>query len=186
MPGRINGFSLGYTAVGGIVLWSGIKGTTLSSTFRGLLQGKAPAANQEPITATAETPATAGTTAPAGNTGADSATAAANQAIGKLLAAPYGWSAGQQWADLVSLWNQESGWSNTAENPGSGAYGIAQALGHGTSGAPYPASYQAANPPAYGGSSSAPAQISWGLAYIKSTYGSPAGAWAHETADDWY
>jgi hypothetical protein len=174
MPGRINGFSLGYTAVGGIVLWSGIKGTTLSSTFRGLLQGKAPAANQEPITATAETPATAGTTA------------AANQAVGKLLAAPYGWSAGQQWADLVSLWNQESGWSNTAENPGSGAYGIAQALGHGTSGAPYPASYQAANPPAYGGSSSAPAQISWGLAYIKSAYGSPAGAWAHETADDWY
>ena len=36
MPGRINGFSLAYTAVGGVVLWSGIKGTTISDTFRGL------------------------------------------------------------------------------------------------------------------------------------------------------
>ncbi|MGH3238577.1 MAG: lytic transglycosylase domain-containing protein, partial [Streptosporangiaceae bacterium] len=29
-------------------------------------------------------------------------------------------------------------------------------------------------------------QIRWGLGYIASTYGTPCGAWAHETADGWY
>ena len=184
MPGRLNGFSLAYTAIGGVVLWSGIKGTTISSTFKGLLAGKAPAAGsgEEPIsTAAAATTSgsSSGSTAAAGSTGADTASAAANQAIGKLLAAPYGWSTGQQWADLVSLWNQESSWDNTAENPASDAYGIPQAL-------PYTKMPKAAWPPSAGGSASASAQISWGLSYIKSTYGSPEGAWAHEVADGWY
>ena len=186
MPARINGFSLAYTALGGVVLWSGIKGTTLSSTFRGLLSGQAPSADQEQI-ATAATSTTgssgsspaSGSTAAAGNTGADTASAAANQAIGKMLAAPYGWSTGTQWSDLVSLWNQESGWDNTADHASSGAYGIPQAL-------PYTKMPKAAWPPSAGGSASATAQISWGLSYIKSTYGSPEGAWAHEVANDWY
>lgn len=179
MPGRVNGFSLAYTAVGGVVLWSGIKGTSISTTFRGLLQGKAPAAVEEPIPVAAPAAATtaAGTaTAAAGNTGASTATAAANQAIAKLLAAPYGWSIGTQWADLVSLWNQESGWSNTAENPSSDAYGIPQALPP----TKMPAAAQKS------GGSSASAQISWGLGYIKSVYGSPSAAWAHEVANGWY
>lgn len=185
MAGRINGFSLAYTALGGVVLWSGIKGTSLTTTFQGLLSGQAPTANEEPIaaTVTAATAAAGGggstATAPAGNTGAATTTAAANQAIAKLLAAPYGWSTGTQWDDLVSLWNAESEWSNTAKNPSSGAYGIAQALGHGPTNQ-YPAG--SANPP----TSSASAQISWGLSYIKSTYGSPSAAWAHEVADGWY
>jgi hypothetical protein len=55
MPARINGFSLAYTAAGGIVLWSGIKGETISDTFRGLLSGKAPAGGQEPIAGTSGT-----------------------------------------------------------------------------------------------------------------------------------
>jgi hypothetical protein len=79
----------------------------------------------------------------------------------------------------VSLWNRESGWSNTAENPSSGAYGIAQALGHGPTNQ-YPAG--PANPPV----SSASAQIAWGLSYIKQTYGSPSAAWAHEESEGWY
>ena len=69
MPGRINGFSLAYTAVGGVVLWSGIKGTTISSTFRGLLQGQAPSTDQEQISTTAEettsTAATVNSSSPA-------------------------------------------------------------------------------------------------------------------------
>ena len=189
MPGRINGFSLAYTAIGGVVLWSGIKGSTLSATFKNLLSGQAPTSGAEPVTTvaggtdasspTGSSPTGSGSTAPAGNTGADSTTAAANQAIGKMLAAPYGWSTGTQWADLVSLWNQESGWSNVADNPTSGAYGIPQAL-------PYTKMPKAAWPPSAGGSASASSQISWGLSYIKSTYGSPEGAWAHEVADGWY
>jgi hypothetical protein len=75
------------------------------------------------------------------------------------------------------LWNQESGWSNTARNKSSGAYGIPQALPPSKMGA-------AANPP----QSSYIAQINWGLGYIKNRpgYGSPAAAWAHEVAHGWY
>jgi resuscitation-promoting factor RpfB len=178
MPGNINGFTLGYTVIGAIVMWSGITGTSLTTTAKDLISGKAPTQDEEAITGTSTTTTTAATAPAAGNTGASTATAAANQATAKLLAAPYGWSVGTQWADLVSLWNQESGWNNTADNPTSGAYGIAQALPP----TKYPAAGQA--PPV--GSSSAIAQISWGLSYISSTYGSPSAAWAHEIANNWY
>lgn len=100
-----------------------------------------------------------------------------NVALGQQLAAADGWT-GQQWSCLDALWQRESGWSNTAENP-SDAYGIAQALGHGPTNQ-YPAG--PANPP----TSSARAQIRWGLGYIAATYGTPCGAWRHETADGWY
>jgi hypothetical protein len=49
MPARVNGFSLAYTAVGAVVMWSGIKGETISDTFRGLLSGKPPSDNEQPI-----------------------------------------------------------------------------------------------------------------------------------------
>jgi len=115
--------------------------------------------------------------------------AAPNQATGKLLAASYGWSTGTQWDDLVSLWDRESGWDNTVWNGGShaatqpasssGAYGIAQSL-------PYSKYPKAGWPPGYGGSADPTSQISWGLSYIKATYGSPSAAWAHETSAGWY
>lgn len=156
----------------------------MTGSLRNLVSGKAPAGtNVNPVaTPAVATPASGGGSTPAagaGDTSAHNAGAAANQATARLLAAPYGWSTGQQWADLVSLWNRESGWSNTAENVSSGAYGIAQALGHGPTNQ-YPAG--PANPP----TSSAAAQISWGLQYIRQRYGSPSAAWAHETSAGWY
>ena len=102
-----------------------------------------------------------------------------NVALGQQLADGYGWGTGQQWNCLDWLWTQESGWSNTAENPKSGAYGIAQALGHGPTNQ-YPAG--PANPP----QSDPSAQIRWGLGYIAATYQTPCAAWAHEQADNWY
>ena len=102
---------------------------------------------------------------------------AGNVALGERMAAAYGWT-GAQWACLDDLWTRESGWSNTAENA-SDAYGIAQALGHGPTNQ-YPSG--PANPP----TSSASAQIAWGLGYIRATYGDPCGAWAHEQSDGWY
>jgi len=77
------------------------------------------------------------------------------------------------------LWTRESGWSNTAENRKSGAYGIAQALGHGPTNQ-YPAG--PANPP----TSDPRAQVEWGLGYIANTYGDPCAAWAHEESQGWY
>lgn len=174
MPGKVNGFSVAYTAIGGLVLWSGIAGTSLSATVKGALNGQTPGQlpSTEPITGTAA-PAPAGTAAaPAASTGAASGSAAANQATAKLLAAPFGWSSGTQWADLVALWNQESGWNAAAVNPSSGATGIPQLL---------PSAH--AVPPGW---SSPTVQITWGLGYIAARYGSPAAAWAHEESYGWY
>jgi hypothetical protein len=51
-----------------------------------------------------------------------------NVALGQQLAKPYGWGSGPQWTCLDELWQQESSWSNTADNSDGGAYGIPQAL----------------------------------------------------------
>jgi hypothetical protein len=106
---------------------------------------------------------------------AQMSTASSNVALGKRLATAAGW-AGPQWSCLDALWTRESGWRagvwNTA---GSGAYGIPQSL---------PASKMAA---AGGDYMTDPAtQIRWGLSYIRSAYGTPCGAWAHETSAGWY
>jgi hypothetical protein len=110
---------------------------------------------------------------------ATSAGAKSNQAIANVQCIPFGWSTGAQWTALLNLWTQESGWSNTAQNPKNGAYGIPQSL-------PYTKMPKAAQPSSAGGSSDASAQIAWGLAYIKGRYGSPVNAWAHEVAEGWY
>nr|WP_291381658.1 G5 domain-containing protein [Demequina sp.] len=98
-----------------------------------------------------------------------------NRALGQQMAADlYGWS-GDQWSCLDNLWARESGWSHTAGNQSSGAYGIPQAL-PGSKMAVYGADWQT-NPAT---------QIKWGLAYIQGRYGTPCGAWGHFTAQSWY
>lgn len=94
---------------------------------------------------------------------------AANQTLGQKMMLAAGWPI-SQWPSLQALWTQESGWSDTSVNSGSGAYGIPQALGHG-------------HPFNLG---DAPAQIAWGLNYIKGRYGSPSAAEGHERAFNWY
>lgn len=166
--GGIPGLPVALIAGGGVLVFSGVENTPITNVFRSLAQGQKPAAGPQTTTESGSTGS-----APAGDTGAGSASAAANQAIAKVLAAPYGWSTGQEWTDLVSLWNQESGWNNTAQNPSSTAYGIAQFLD--TTWAPY------------GPKTSDPAlQIKYGLEYIKGRYGDPIAAWAHEESEGWY
>jgi hypothetical protein len=170
----VNAVALGAVAAGLVFIWSGIKGNSIVKTFQSLIMGQKPSdANVYPIS----TPqgGSGGETAPDGGTDAVGGTPEQNKAIGKQLAAAYGWDSGAQWDALVKLWNRESGWNNKARNPSSGAYGIPQALPASKMGA-------AANPP----TSSASAQIKWGLSYIKSRYGSPTAAWAHETSAGWY
>lgn len=94
--------------------------------------------------------------------------------IAEQMLSQFGWSA-SQFSCLQPLWEQESGWSVTAENPSSGAYGIPQAL-PGSQMASAGADWQ----------TDAATQIRWGLTYIQGRYGSPCGAWAHEEADGWY
>jgi hypothetical protein len=108
-------------------------------------------------------------------TGGSSGTSAgAAQAYAARVLPGYGWDPAQM-NPLVALWNQESGWRWNAQNPTSGAYGIPQSL---------PASKMAS-----AGSdwrTNPATQIRWGLGYIKGRYGSPAGAWSHEQAFNWY
>ncbi|MGH3169185.1 MAG: hypothetical protein ACRDN0_25310 [Trebonia sp.] len=80
-----------------------------------------------------------------------------------------------QFSCLDSLWERESGWNVSAENPSSGAHGIPQAL---------PGSKMASAGPDW--QTDAETQIKWGLSYIDSTYGSPCAAWDHEEADGWH
>jgi hypothetical protein len=94
--------------------------------------------------------------------------------IAQAMLGSFGWSS-SQFSCLDPLWEHESRWSVTAANPGSGAFGIPQAL---------PGSRMASAGPDW--QTSAATQITWGLRYIRDTYGSPCAAWSHEQAAGWY
>lgn len=196
----VRGLPLAYVAVGGVLVWSGVENEPVTSIFRTLATGKAPAKGPAetfatPAGSTTTTESGSGTTPAAGDTGAHGASAAANQALARLsvVASHPSWAAGTEWDDWVSLWNQESGWNNLALNASSGAFGIAQSLGHGTAGTAgkygnaYGAEYGLSTASAISANNgSALPQIQWGIGYIAATYGSPGGAWAHEESAGWY
>jgi len=94
--------------------------------------------------------------------------------IAERMLGQFGWSSGQ-FSCLQPLWEHESGWNVTAENPTSGAYGIPQAL-PGSQMSSAGADWQ----------TNAATQIRWGLTYIHDRYGSPCGAWSHEQGVNWY
>ena len=90
------------------------------------------------------------------------------------MARAYGWGE-DQFAALEQLWHRESGWDHRAHNASSGAHGIPQAL-PGSKMGMFGQDW-ATNPHT---------QIKWGLHYIHSTYGSPAGALSFWHANHWY
>ena len=91
-----------------------------------------------------------------------------------MAASTYGWG-DDQFSCLDSLWQKESGWNYQAYNADGGATGIPQAL-PGSKMASAGADWQ----------TSAATQISWGLGYIASVYGSPCAAWGHSQSVNWY
>jgi hypothetical protein len=113
-----------------------------------------------PLAATAEpvapAPAPAAAPAPAPTPTVDDARSYALAQIGAA-----------QFSCLDNLWQHESDWDPSAENPSSGAYGIAQAL-----------------PPAkmasvgHDWNSNPMTQVKWGLEYIADRYGSACSAWS--------
>jgi hypothetical protein len=109
----------------------------------------------------------------AGSSSSHSAPSGSPRQIAQQILASKGRSG--QFSCLDSLWARESGWNVYAKNPGSGAYGIPQAL---------PGSKMASAGPDW--QTSAATQIRWGLSYIDSTYGSPCAAWSHEQSTGWY
>jgi hypothetical protein len=97
-----------------------------------------------------------------------------NQLIACQLLPSFGFSTSEMPA-LVQMWDRESGWNATAENPGSGAYGIPQAL---------PGDKMASVAPDW--QTNPATQIKWGLGYIKAQYGTPSDAWAFWQSNGWY
>jgi hypothetical protein len=90
------------------------------------------------------------------------------------LLGDHGWKS-DQFSCLDKLWTKESQWKVSADNPGSSAYGIPQAL-PGIRMAAYGSDWRT-NPVT---------QIKWGLDYIEITYSTPCNAWAHSVAKNWY
>lgn len=174
------------TGGGALIAYAGIKGKGVGAAAREVIQGQSPgkAAPGAQIQGATYGPGVAATAHAAGTTPAQAAPSTArvakNQAIGRTLATAYGWGFGSQWNSLVALWNQESGWNNYAYNTNGGATGIPQAL-------PHTKMPRIAWLPSQGGAASATAQITWGLAYIKATYGDPNTAWGgYAGRGGWY
>jgi resuscitation-promoting factor RpfB len=199
----ISGLAVFYATAGGVLLWSGFKGQTIAQTVKAITSGNSaalaaegsqtvgsPTVTDSPATAAGETDS-AGAVAAVGGT-VSTATEAANQAMAVAAAAVYGWI-GPQWTALNNIEMGEAGWNNLAQNPSSGAFGIAQALGHGTAGTAgkygnnYGANYTLTTSQAIAANNgSAGPQIQWMLAYIKAAYGTPEAAWAFHQANGYY
>ncbi|GAA2726798.1 ubiquitin-like domain-containing protein [Cellulomonas aerilata] len=96
------------------------------------------------------------------------------QAIAREMLAARGWGE-DQFSCLVQLWNRESRWRVDADNPTSSAYGIPQAL---------PGSKMASAGDDW--RTNPATQITWGLGYVESRYGTPCGAWSSFRAKGWY
>jgi len=166
----IKGVSVAAIGIGGILVWSALFNKKITQTIQDLVRGQQP---QPGSPSTAGDTAAEGGGSPIAPPGPVGKGAAANRALGRAMAASVGW-VGAQWDALDWIWNEESGWSTTAENP-SGAYGIPQALPGSKMGA-------LANPP----TPSAIAQIRWGLRYIRQRYGNPVNAKAFHLTHGWY
>jgi hypothetical protein len=94
--------------------------------------------------------------------------------VARAMLGEFGFSS-DQFGCLDSLYNSESGWNVHADNPSSSAYGIPQALPGSkmsSAGADW-----ADNPAT---------QIRWGLGYIRTSYGTPCGAWSFKQGHGWY
>jgi hypothetical protein len=136
---------------------------------------------QQILAASQATTGTSSSTSTSGETGGTGITTTpppANptsaEATAQSMLASFGFGS-DQYSCLYDLWERESGWNLYAENPSSGAYGIPQSL-PGDKMASAGADWQ----------TNAATQISWGLGYIKSVYGTPCNAWGNEEAYGYY
>lgn len=176
----VDGAALGAVGAGSLFLYAAIRGKSVLSVLQSVVRGKPPSA-----AAAAPGTAAAGTATASGGSA---------QAALQAAAAAYGWGSGPQWQALQALEMGEGGFNPNATNPRSGAYGLAQALGHGT---PQTAGavtneyggYGLSDAEAQAANSGDPAaQAAWMCAYIAVTYGSPASAYQawQSRSPHWY
>lgn len=174
MAASATGKAIGVTAVGVLLVYSGIQNVGILASIDDLIHGNAPKAGPSALNASDTTTGDSGTvnasavTASGGNA---SGSNAQYQALGKSMAASYGWGSGAEWTALNNIVMTESGWNPYIVNPHSTASGIAQNINGWSS------DYQKGN---------APQQIAWLLQYIQERYGDPIKAWAFHLAHGWY
>lgn len=186
MAGGIDGLALGALTAGGLFLYAAVKGKTIVGTLQAVIKGESPS------TAASANQISGGTTAGAVTSAGPVPSGSGQQAL-QAAAGARGWGSGAQWQALQNVEMAEAGFNPGATNPSSGAYGLAQALGHGQG-----AATQGSVTNEYGGygltgaqaqaanSGDAGAQALWMVNYIAATYGSPENAWAHEQSAGWY
>lgn len=183
----VSGAGLGAVLAGSVFLYAGVRGVSVLASIKAVVQGKSPSSVKQsaPITAPADD------SGGGGGTGT-MPTSKSGQAALQQAAQSMGWT-GAQWQALQQLEAKEdAGFNPKAVNASSGALGIGQALGHGTSstggslGNEY-GGYGLTTAQAKAANSGDPdAQALWMVNYIADTYGTPEQAWAHEQADRWY
>jgi len=194
MDMAVNGVALGAVALGGLFVYSGITGKSILSAISQTVQGKSPtlATSANSIGAIAQDMASTAIGGSNSSTGTVVNSSSAMAAM-QQTAAQFGWGTGAEWTALVAVENQEAGFNPTAKNPSSGAYGLAQSLGHHYSGGP--ASNGINEYGGYGLTASQSEQASlgqpapqalWMLNYIKSRYGDPIAAEKFHLANNWY
>lgn len=211
----------GLTAAGAgmLFLYAGIKGKSLPAALQALISGKSPstASSANPINSSSVSSAlnaavtsstsstTLGSSSSSGSSGTIVSGGGSAQAILQRTAAQFGWT-GSEWQALQNVEMSEAGFNPLIRNPG-GAFGLAQALGHGTGNTTgsvitYTVSggggQRTGTVNEYGGfglsdaqaraanSGDAAAQALWMCNYIKGVYGTPSAAWAHEQSHNWY
>jgi hypothetical protein len=134
----------------------GERAVTVSRSLGAGRGSTSPAQNVAAPAATAEPVAPAPAPAPVATPSVDDARSFALAEIGAA-----------QFSCLDALWQHESDWDTSAENPSSGAYGIAQAL---------PAERMASV--GHDWKSNPLTQVKWGLEYIAGRYGTACNAWS--------
>jgi hypothetical protein len=191
---EINGAALGAIAVGSLFLYSGLTGKGLLDALRGIVKGEPPStlAQALPISSGGNT----GSVSPAAPTpdtsGEDLPSGGSVQQILNNAAKKYGWHTGAEWQSLQTIEVHEAGYNPKAHNA-SGAFGIAQALGHGN------ANTRGTIENQYGGygltdaearlanSGDPRPQAKWMIEYIKQRWGDPNNAWAgYHARGNWY
>lgn len=188
----INGTALGIAGAGAMFLYAGISNKSILSVIQNVITGKSPAKATPNTADAAQTSGLAGIANIAGQAAATVGGGDAQTALQQAAAAK-GWGNGPEWTALVQIEDEEAGFDPTAKNPSSGAYGLAQSLGHGYSGGPAPNGVNE-----YGGEGLTPAQSEqaslgnatyqaiWMVNYIAGRYGDPIAGQAFHKANGWY
>lgn len=173
------------TGGGAIAVWAGLKGKQPSEVLRALVSGKAPgtATTADLIQGTAVSTVNlndSGSGVSVNPSPGNAVTTAAYKAFAMTLMVKHGWGLGQQWTDFQWIVEHESNWNPRIANSSSGAFGIAQALGHGTANTRGTITNQYGN---FGtpdsvcklaNSGNGDAQLIWMCNYIAEKYGSPS------------